>query len=260
MAFSPDIAVEATDLSVRYGANEVVKRISLKLRKGEFVSIVGKSGCGKTTFLKAVAGLVDHTGTLKRQGRARMVFQEGLLLPWLTVKSNIALGLTQLNGSRKDTDLDSSQGIRYDQSAAHDAIVESLLAEMGIEHLSDSYPYEISGGERQRVAIARAFAARPEIVLMDEPFGALDIFTRERMQTWLLEFWQRHKVAVLFVTHDIEEGLVLGDRLTVMTDGVLEPDYVIPFPRPRGADIKYTEDFLAARREIRHQIVRTNNP
>ena len=133
--------------------------------------------------------------------------------------------------------------------------MQRLLSEMGIEHLRNSFPYEISGGERQRVAIARAFAADPDIVLMDEPFGALDIFTRERMQIWLLEFWERHQVAVLFVTHDIEEGLILGDRLTVMSEGQLEPDHIIPFPRPRGAEIKYTDKFLEARRDIRKEIV-----
>ncbi len=252
MEISQGFAVEAADLNVRFGKLEVVTGVNLRVRQGEFVTIVGKSGCGKTTLLKAVAGLVKYSGTLRRQGRIRMVFQEGLLLPWLTVEKNIWMGVTEeekqkgsVNSSSRKPEMGNSPNDR----------VQKLLSEMGIEHLRNSFPYEISGGEKQRVAIARAFAASPEIVLMDEPFGALDIFTRELMQTWLLEFWERHKVAVLFVTHDIEEGLILGDRLTVMSAGQLEPDHTIPFPRPRGAETKYTEQFLEARRNIRKQII-----
>ncbi len=255
MKGSSEFAVEAAGLSVNYGKRNVVKAVDLKLRTGEFVTIVGKSGCGKTTLLKAVAGLVERTGTLQSRGRIRMVFQEGLLLPWLTVEENIQLGLHEESMQSRRGDGYQVAATNRKADAPRGDVVEALLSEMRIEHLRDSYPYEISGGEGQRVAIARAFAPGPDIILMDEPFGALDIFTRERMQTWLLGFWERHKVAVLFVTHDIEEGLVLGDRLIVMTDGELEPDHGISFPRPRGAEIKYTESFLEARREIRKRIV-----
>jgi ABC-type nitrate/sulfonate/bicarbonate transport system ATPase subunit len=131
---------------------------------------------------------------------------------------------------------------------------EKLLSELGMADLFDRYPHELSGGESQRVAIARAFGARSQIVLMDEPFGALDVLTRERMQEWLLTFWQRNTVAVVFVTHDVEEALMLGDRILVLEDGQLKPVLDVPFPRPREQDLRYSQDFLNARRLVREHL------
>lgn len=126
---------------------------------------------------------------------------------------------------------------------------------MGILHLSTRYPHEISGGEKQRIAIARAFAPWPKIVLMDEPLASLDILTREYMQSWLLEFWSHHEVAVLFVTHDIEEALMLGDRLTIITGKKLHVEQDIPFSKPRNTEIKYTTKFLEMRNKVRLKII-----
>jgi len=123
-----------------------------------------------------------------------------------------------------------------------------------MRELAHRYPHQLSGGERQRVAIARAFVARPQIVLMDEPFGALDVLTREQMQTWLLDFWQRNTAAVVFVTHDVEEALILGDRILVIVDGRLRPVLNVNFPRPRPQRLRYAPEFLEAKQRVREQL------
>lgn len=183
--------------------------VSLDIRAGEFTVLVGPSGCGKSTLLRGIAGLdtgfsgiIDVDGVpVSGPSRTRgIVFQEARLLPWLTASENIAFGLS---GSK----------------AERQARVDELLHLVGLEGFGASYPHQLSGGMAQRVSIARALAPRPEILLMDEPFGALDAFTRIRLQDALRDIWRSQNVTAIFVTHDIDEALVLGEKVVVMEAG-----------------------------------------
>ncbi len=191
-------------------AVEALRDISLGVAEGEFVCILGPSGCGKTTLLRIVAGLetpsegevrvdgVPVTGPTPRLG---MIFQDYSLYPWRRVIDNIAFGL-ELAGTGKDERL---------------ATAREYLDLVGLEGFADAYPYELSGGMRQRVAVARALATDPAVVLMDEPFGALDAQTRNAMQRELLRIWERTRKTVLFVTHSVDEAVYLADRIVVLT-------------------------------------------
>ncbi len=236
------LAIHLEGVTVSYGGVEILRSVSLDVLEGQLVAIVGKSGSGKTTLLKAINKLLHCSGTVDVEGRARMVFQEDRLLPWFKVRSNIAIAMS---GQRGATNGQTSVGR---ERAAE------LLSEFGMSNLADRYPHQLSGGERQRVAIARAFAARPDVVLMDEPFGALDVLTRESMQEWLLAFWRHHRAAIVFVTHDVEEGLVLADRLAVLRDGELLTPTVVPFDRPRDPALRFSGAFLTARQEVRSML------
>ena len=232
--------VHLENVSFSFGQNAVLTDLDLVIKQGEFIVIVGKSGSGKSTLLKIINRLLPCSGKLVVDGRARMVVQDDRLFPWYRVRQNVALALP--NAPRVDT------------KESRDKRAHRLLEELGMAHLLDRYPYELSGGESQRVAIARAFASQPQIILMDEPFGALDVLTRERMQQWLLDFWQNNKIAVVFVTHDVDEALMLGDRINVLLDGVLKPVMEVPFTRPRGQGLRYTKDFLSARQIVREHL------
>jgi sulfonate transport system ATP-binding protein len=184
----------------------VLQNISLTIHPGEFVCIVGGSGCGKTTLLRIVAGLeTEFEGTVSLDGRRitgpslerGVVFQEHRLLPWLTVRDNVAFG--------KTVNKNASPGVAH------------YLDLVGLSEFADAYPHQLSGGMSQRVAIARALAGRPEVLLLDEPFAALDALTRTRMQEELLRIWQTERTTVLLVTHDIEEAVFLADRIIVMS-------------------------------------------
>ena len=231
------LAVRAENVSFAYDATLVLRGLSLKLHLGEFVVVVGKSGSGKTTLLRSIAGHVTTEGQISVSGVVRSVFQEDRLFPWYTAAQNIRIALK--DGSR-------SQARQW-------------LDQLGMSDLADRYPHELSGGQKQRVAIARAFAARPDVVLMDEPFNALDVLTREELQTWLLSFWEISRVAVLFVTHDVEEAIVLGDRIAVLRGGQLFPALRVPFDRPRTHELRFTSKFLAARKTVRDQLVESSN-
>ena len=232
-----DCVIEVENAQVVLNDIPVIDGLSLSLSRGEFLMILGQSGSGKTTLLKAIAGLIPYNGSIRLKGNLRMIFQEGLLYPWLTVAGNIALGAGNVPKAE----------------AHHRA--EELIAELGIAHLSRKYPHEISGGEKQRVAIARAFASLPDVVLMDEPFGALDVFTREKMQLWLMEFWKaRAMTSIIFVSHDIEECLQLGDRAVVMAQGKAQFSTIVPFPRPRDESLKYTEEFIRLRKAVHQKV------
>jgi NitT/TauT family transport system ATP-binding protein len=220
-------------------------RISLDVADKEFAVIVGPSGCGKSSLLYLVAGLNRPSGgvmlldgkPIDEPGRDRgMVFQSYTLFPWLTVRDNIAFGLK----------------IQGKGAAEQQATVDRYLAEVGLEGFADAYPKQLSGGMMQRVALARAMANDPQILLMDEPFGALDSQTRVVMQQLLLHVWEHEHKTVLFVTHDIDEALLLGDRLYVMTarPGRIKERLAVTLPRPRPVEMTMSPEFLKLKQRV----------
>lgn len=213
------------------GGYTVLENISVDIKEGEFICLIGHSGCGKTTLLNMVSGFnIPTTGEVRlrnqkitKPGPDRMVvFQGYALLPWLTAYENIYIGVDQVFPNK-------SQGEKA-------AIVREHLAMVGLADSADKKPPQLSGGMKQRVAIARALAIRPEVLILDEPFGALDAITKEELQEELLKIWNDHKCTVLMITHDIDEALFLADRLIMMTNGpaaTIGEIIDIPFPRPR---------------------------
>lgn len=246
-ASAADIAVEGVSLRYGTGATSVLALdgISLDVARNEFAVIVGPSGCGKSSLLYLIAGLEERTGgTIRVGGRVidepgadrGMVFQAYTLFPWLTVAQNVEYGPKRRGlpaGERR-------------------ALVEHYLAEVGLAGFRDHYPAQLSGGMKQRVAIARALANDPAVLLMDEPFGALDSQTRHQMQQLLLRVWDHSHKTVLFVTHDIDEAILLADRVFVMSGRPGQIRKVIPvgFDRPRSLDLVMEPGFIALKREI----------
>jgi NitT/TauT family transport system ATP-binding protein len=225
---------------------EALSRISLEIRDQEFLCILGPSGCGKTTILRIIAGLESATsGTISINGttitkpspRMAMIFQEYSLFPWRTVQDNVMLGL-ELKGMKK---------------AEREDDTKEYLELVGLKGFELSYPYELSGGMRQRVAVARALAIDPSILLMDEPFGALDAQTRNRMQHELLHIWQKTKKTILFVTHSVDEAVFLADRVVVLSrrPGTIREIVSVPGDRPRE---RTGEQFVHIRRHLLEMI------
>ena len=219
--------------------------INLSLKKGEFVSLVGPSGCGKSTILRLVAGLIFPTqGQVMTDGKKiekpgpdrGMVFQNPTLFPWLTVKNNIAFSLSV----RKDLKPD-------------DKRVERMIKMIGLANFKDDYPGQLSGGMAQRVALVRSLIADPTILLLDEPLGALDAFTRMNIQDEILKIWQEKKQLILMVTHDIDEAIYMSTRVIVMTPnpGKIRDDITIdiPYPRQRASD-----EFVEYRKKILNEL------
>jgi len=198
-------AVVVTDLTRSYGARVVIDRLNLTIERGEFVALLGESGCGKTTLLRALAGLdpIDR-GRIEAPGRPAVVFQEHRLLPWDSLWQNVSLGLPE-------------RGARERAAQA--------LSEVGLGNRLDDWPRNLSGGQAQRVALARALVQEPELLLLDEPFAALDALTRIRMHGLVKELVARHQPGVLLVTHDVDEAISLADRLLVMRDGVIAAEH-----------------------------------
>jgi NitT/TauT family transport system ATP-binding protein len=229
-----------------------LSRASLRVRPGELTCLLGPSGCGKSTLLRIIAGaLAADEGTVSVGGRPvtgpspdrGMLFQTPMLFGWLTTRNNIMFGPRAQRAARlherDDPELDEE--------------VTALLERVGLAGFGDAFPHELSGGMRHRAAFARALASRPSLLLMDEPFGALDAITRERMHEFLLDIWEQHRITIIFVTHDIEEAILLGDRVAVMggrPPGIGEI-IDIPLGRPRHALDTDTEAFLAVKRRIR---------
>jgi NitT/TauT family transport system ATP-binding protein len=247
--------VSATKLEVRnvsksYGngakALSVLESFSLSVAELEFLVLLGPSGCGKSTLLRIIDGIEscdtgqiildddDVTGTTGH-GRG-MVFQSFELFPWRSTVDNVAFGLEVAGVGRKE---------RLD-------IAREYIELVGLTGFEHAYPHELSGGMQQRVGIARALAINPSILLMDEPYGALDVQTRDLLQEELLDIWDRQRKTVIFVTHSIEEALYLADRIVVMSPrpGRIEHVIDVPFGRPRREEIKSTPEFLQMRREI----------
>jgi NitT/TauT family transport system ATP-binding protein len=220
---------------------DALDTISFTVEEHEFVAIVGPSGCGKTTLLRIVAGLIKQdTGEIIYKGihnpKAVLVFQDKGLLPWLTVLDNICLGLELQHVPKV---------IREKRALDYMKLVK-------LEGFEKHYPHELSGGMQQRVALARAFLTNPDILLMDEPFGALDAQTRTILQEELLGLWFREQKTVLFVTHDVDEAILLSDRIIVLTDrpGKIQRIIDIPMSRPRDLKLKDDPRFLEIRGEI----------
>ncbi len=237
------------------GPQRAVASASLEIQPGEFVSLLGPSGCGKSTLMNSVAGFVKPTRgevlldghSIVKPGPDRgMVFQQHSLFPWKTVKQNVAFG-----------PLMAGAGAREAESVAN-----TFLALVGLSRYANAFPTTLSGGMQQRVGIARALANYPSVLLMDEPFGALDAQTRSMMQENLLEIWGEFKNTVLFVTHDIDEAVFLSDRIVVMSasPGRIIADIPVRLPRPRTQELLTTPEFMALKREclalIREQTLR----
>jgi NitT/TauT family transport system ATP-binding protein len=218
-------------------------RVSLAVADGEFVCVVGPSGCGKSTLLRILAGLVaPTTGDVTFNGGDRdkplhsLVFQEHAVFPWKTVLQNIVFGLEMRGVARAE------------REAAGHAWVERV----GLRGFADVYPHQLSGGMRQRVGIARAFANDPEVLLMDEPMGAIDAQTRLLLMDELLRLWESDRKTVVYITHDIEEAVLLGDRVILMTarPGRPKATYTVPFARPRGIALMASPEFAGLSYQI----------
>lgn len=210
-------AVIASYVDKTFGQRRVLKRLSLTIQPGEFVALLGKSGSGKSTFLRVLGALDSEIeGSVRVPKRRAIVFQEPRLMPWLSVLRNVTIGLPQ-------TDEVKARGL-------------ATLAEVGLEQHADAWPRTLSGGEAQRAALARAMVREPQLLLLDEPFGALDALTRIRMHALLRDVYLRHRPAVLLVTHDVDEAILLADRVLVLTDGQisLNEDVAVPAPRRRA--------------------------
>ena len=222
-----------------------VDDVSLDIVDKSFVCLVGPSGCGKSTLLNIVAGFEQPTaGSVLLDGEAipgpgpgrGMVFQENALFPWLTVIGNVCFG-PQRRGLSPDIYLPAAR---------------EILEQVGLGRFADHFPDELSGGMRQRTAIARALINDPSVLLLDEPFGALDAQTRSLMQELLLSVWERHHRTVLFVTHDVDEAVFMADRIVVISrrPGRILKDLTITLPRPRTYDVLVTSDFMAVKRDV----------
>ena len=244
----PKLSIREVTISfrARRGPDVVaIDRLSLDVADREIVSIVGPSGCGKSTLLRLVAGLVrPSSGEIQLDGHVvtdpgadrGMVFQSYTLFPWLTVRGNVEFG----------------PRIRGKPEAYCRDMATRFIQMVGLSGFESAYPKELSGGMMQRVAIARALANDPEVLLMDEPFGALDAQTRAFMQELLLDIWQKTRKMILFVTHDIDEALFLGDRVYVMTarPGRLRAEVHVALPRPRTLEVTMAEEFVATKRRV----------
>lgn len=229
-----------------FDSRVVLHDITFAVQEGEFVSVLGPSGCGKTTILNLVAGfLTPSNGCILLDGRAieapgpdrSMVFQDDAVFPWYSVRENVGYGL-------RFKDLGRSERIR---------IADHFIGLVGLSGWEDSYPYQLSGGMRKRVDVARAFASGPAVLLMDEPFAAVDVITKEYLQSEFLRLLDSEKMTVLFVTHDIEEALFLSDRVLLLASdpGRLVYELDVPFSRPRPELLRMNNKFQQLRRELR---------
>jgi NitT/TauT family transport system ATP-binding protein len=242
--------IEIRDVTVRFGRNgqriEAATGISLDVKPGDFVSVIGPSGCGKSTLLNIVAGFLQPTeGEALLDGRPitgpgadrGVVFQQYSLFPWMTVRKNVEFGL-KMQG----------RGANARESAAR-----TLLGMAGLLQFENHYPDQLSGGMKQRVGIVRALATSPQVLLMDEPFGALDSQTRTVMQEILTNMWQQLRLSVLFITHDIEEAIFLSEKVYVMTarPGRIKAEIPIPLPRPRTPEMMASPTFHALVRQLK---------
>ncbi len=238
--------IDVNDVVIRFGKGAdthlAVDKTEVTIEAGEFVCILGPSGCGKSTLLNAIAGYVKPSEgavtvdgeTVQKPGPDRgMVFQQYSLLPWKTVYENVAFGPKMAGHSRTESG----------------SIANTFLELVGLKKFGDRYPAELSGGMQQRVGIARALANYPSVLLMDEPFGALDAQTRLMMQESLLEIWRKFGTTVVFVTHDVDEAVFLADRVLIMSaaPGRIIEDVRIDLPRPRSTDMASTPEYVKAR-------------
>jgi ABC-type nitrate/sulfonate/bicarbonate transport system ATPase subunit len=244
----PQLAVRGVSKRFSVGDDEIeaLARIDLSIAAGEFVCLIGASGCGKSTLLRIVAGFEEPTtGDLTTEGKPitgpgsdrGMVFQDYALFPWMTVRQNISFGPRQRGLPHREIEETTNEFLKL----------------VGLERFADRYPSQLSGGMKQRVAIARVLANNAGVLLMDEPFGALDALTREQLQKELLQIWARTGVTIIFVTHSVEEAVLLSDRVLVMSAGPgrIENDIPIDLPRPRDVS---SPEFNAVRRDVARRL------
>lgn len=245
--------IKVENVSITFGrgrdANVAVEATDVEILPGQFVCILGPSGCGKSTLLNSIAGYVEPTrGQVLLDGERitgpgpdrGMVFQQYSLFPWKTVRENVAFGPRILGRSEPTPE----------------AIADTFIEMVGLTRFANRYPAELSGGMQQRVGIARALANYPRVLLMDEPFGALDSQTRLMMQESLLGVWEEFGITVVFVTHDIDEALFLGDRVLIMSasPGRIIMDMTVDLPRPRDSDLMVSDAFMKLKRVCREKI------
>jgi sulfonate transport system ATP-binding protein len=235
-----DHAVELRGVGKRYGERTVLEDFDLSIDRGSFVAIVGRSGCGKSTLLRLVAGLEAPTaGVLEKRaldGRpidTRIMFQDARLLPWKSVLQNVMLGLGR--GAREDA--------------------RAVLAEVGLLERANDWPAQLSGGQRQRVALARALVHRPQLLLLDEPLGALDALTRIEMHALIERLWREHRFTALLVTHDVHEAVALGDRILLIEEGRIALDQPVPLDRPRA---RASAGFAALEEHVLQRVLKTS--
>jgi NitT/TauT family transport system ATP-binding protein len=246
---SNQIEIEVNNVSKEFegraGTTVALQDVSFNVDSNEFICVVGPSGCGKSTILNIIAGLIEPTsGTVKvggkmisGPGRERgVVFQQYALFPWKTVFENVRFGLKY-------------QKIPEKRSCE---IAEKYLEVVGLKDFKDAYPKELSGGMKQRVAIARAYAANPEVLLMDEPFGALDAQTRVQLQENLLKTWEGERKTCFFITHDVEEAIFLAQRIIIMSarPGRIKEIIEVSLPYPRAQEVKLTKEFNEIKNEL----------
>jgi NitT/TauT family transport system ATP-binding protein len=230
----------SVSVPVSGGRFEILRNVNIAARPGEFVCVVGPSGCGKTTLLRTIAGfLKPDTGWIEHHAEPRsalMVYQENSLFPWMTVLENACFGLE-------------AQGVPV---AERERRALPLLNRFSLKGRERAWPHQLSAGMKQRVAVIRSFLGTPDLLLMDEPFAALDCHMRLKLQQELLELWEQEHKTVLFVTHDVDEAILLGDRVVVMSasPGRVIAELPIPFERPRHAGLTLTSEFLQLKREI----------
>ena len=244
-----EVKVKISNVSKIYkGTNKDVHaldNVNLDIYKNEFVCVIGSSGCGKSTLLNILAGLdIPNSGTIEIDGKAiegtgvdrGVVFQQYALFPWLTVAKNVAFGLELQKKSKDEIN----------------KIVDHYLKAVGLIDFKNSYPKELSGGMKQRVAIARAYAVNPNILLMDEPFGALDAQTRAQLQTELLNTWDNEKKTCFFITHDVDEAVFLAQRVVIMSPrpGRIKAIVEVPIPYPRVPETKLSNEFNDIKNEL----------
>lgn len=237
------------DFDSAQGKITALRNISFQTHKREFVCVIGPSGCGKSTLIRILAGLeTKSSGKVLLDGKEvhgpgpdrGMVFQGYTLFPWLTVKKNVMFGLEMAGRGKMPSEEEALQWIDL----------------VGLSKFANSYPHQLSGGMKQRVAIARALANQPRILLMDEPFGALDAQTRARMQGYLLEIWKNIDVTILFITHDLDEAIFLADRILVLKahPGEVQEVIEVPVPQPRYTEQCLTPEFLATKKRLEELI------
>lgn len=247
------VVLEVNQLEKKFQSTQgevlAIRDITLNVRRREFICVIGASGCGKSTFIRIAAGLDYPTaGEILLDGKAvrgpgpdrGMVFQGYTLFPWLTVKKNVMFGPKMSGHGGNAAEAEALQWIDM----------------VGLGKFAESYPHQLSGGMKQRVAIARALANRPRILLMDEPFGALDAQTRCQMQSYLLQIWRNVDVTILFITHDLDEAIYLADRIVVLGahPGHVQEVIEVPVPRPRSQDQFLDPTFLATKRRLEELI------
>ncbi|MCH7329287.1 ABC transporter ATP-binding protein [Acinetobacter modestus] len=247
--YARPVMLETRNLSqiFQHGKNErvVLNNINLSIHKREFICVIGPSGCGKSTLSRVVAGLDDfHSGEVRVEGQKiqgpsserGMVFQGYTLFPWKTVKENVMFGPLM-------------KGVSPTRA---EEMAREWINIIGLEKYENQFPHELSGGMKQRVAIARALVNEPKILLMDEPFGALDPYTRQKMQKHLMDLWQNIDITIMFVTHDMDEAILLADRIVALkaNPGEIKEIIEVNLPRPRSLDLIHSPEFKQLRQQV----------